>query len=295
MNIRDLKYIVAVADLQNFSRAAEACHISQPTLSGQIKKVEEQLDVALFERSNKQVLLTRTGEEIVRYARRILEAEKSIRELAAQAHDPFSGEFRLGAFPTIASYYLPEVVETLREHMPKLKLILFEEKTPQLTEMLRQGQLDAALLAMPVLDEQLVAEPIFDDPFYLAVPEGHALTKQKKIKMEMLAGEDMLLLEEGHCLRDQALDVCRMEQFREQPYRATSLETLRQMVKAGSGITIMPGIAIRQPEKGVHYLPFAGTVPQRHIGLVWRKITTRKVVMEEICTRLKAAHSLTHS
>lgn len=291
MNLREIEYIVAVADLRNFSQAAQQCAVSQPTLSAQIKKLEEDLGVALFERTNRRVMPTDIGEEIISSARRILIEAEAIRETAKTAHDPFSGKFRLGAFPTLASYVFPDLVPAITEAMPRLRLILVEEKTDRLLDKLRQGALDAALLALPVQDDFLRSEKLFDDPFYLAVSARHDLASETAVRPAALERYRPLLLEDGHCLRDQALDVCRTIGAGEDPdFRATSLETLRQMVKAGTGVTLMPEIALNREENGIAYLPFAGNAPSRAIGLVWRKTFQRAKILEMIAEMMKSLH-----
>lgn len=283
MNLRDLKYFIAVADLRHFGRAAERCHVSQPTLSGQIKKMEETLGVVLFERTNRRVMLTEVGERVARSARRLLNEEKAIFEIAESARDPFAGPFKLGAFPTLASYIYPSLVPQIRAEMPNLKLILVEEKTDVLVEKLRQGTIDAALLALPIDERAFVKVDLFVDPFYLAVPRGHELAARSFVDQGIPAQFELLLLEEGHCLRDQALDVCRSQGLGEyQDFRATSLETLRQMVKAGTGITLIPKIAIDFDDASVSYIPFAEPVPSRTIALFWRQTSPRGQVMEAV-------------
>lgn len=285
MNLRDLHYLVAVADLRNFSQAAEQCHISQPTLSNQIRKLEETLGITLFERTNKKVMVTETGEQIVRSARRILHEVDTMQDIAASAQDPLGGKFRLGAFPTLAPYIFPQLVPEITDKLPKIKLILVEEKTAELVDKLKKGELDAALLALPVSDDQLLSQPLFDDEFYLAVPPGNPLIHRPCIDISDLSRQTLLLLEEGHCLREQALEVCRwIGAGEEQDFRATSLETLRQMVKAGTGITLMPKIAIPEQEEGIRYLPFAPPAPKRTIGLIWRKTFPKQQLIEEIRT-----------
>lgn len=283
MNLRDLHYLVAVADLKNFSQAAEKCFISQPTLSNQIKKLEETLDITIFERTNKRVMLTPIGEQIVASARRILREEDTIRHLAKLAHDPLSGTFKLGAFPTLSTYIFPKIVPEIKEKCPKLRLILVEEKTDRLVEKLKDGALDAALLALPLDDDYFSTEALFEDEFFLATPPEHPLTKKTSLKQSDLTPHKLLLLEEGHCLRDQALDVCRLSGLEEETdFRATGLETLRQMVKAGTGITFMPQIAIKEQEAGIAYIPFSPPAPTRTIGLVWRKTTARSKLIQEL-------------
>lgn len=283
MNLRDLQYLIAVADRRNFSQAAEHCCVSQPTLSNQIRKLEETLGVLVFERSNKRVMPTETGEQIIAMARKILHEVDAMRDVAQSAQDPLAGKFRLGAFPTLSTYIFPALVPKITAALPQLKLVLVEEKTQALLDRLKRGELDAALLALPVHDDQLVTQKLFDDAFFLAVPPQHPLAKQKSIEQSGLGHSKLLLLEEGHCLRDQALEVChRIGMDEEQDFRATSLETLRQMVKAGTGITFMPHIAIQPDEKGICYIPFCEPSPYRTIGLVWRKTTARMAVIEKL-------------
>jgi LysR family hydrogen peroxide-inducible transcriptional activator len=283
MNLRDLQYLISVADLRNFSQAADHCCVSQPTLSNQIRKLEETLGVVVFERSNKRVMVTETGEQIIAIARKILREVDAMRDVAQSAQDPLAGKFRLGAFPTLSTYIFPALVPKITAALPQLKLVLVEEKTQGLLERLKRGELDAALLALPLQDDQLNVTALFDDEFLLAVPPQHALTKKKQVEQADLGGNPLLLLEEGHCLRDQALEVChRAGMEEEQDFRATSLETLRQMVKAGTGITFMPRIAIQPDEPGIRYIPFSAPAPYRTIGLVWRKTSARAAVIDKL-------------
>jgi LysR family transcriptional regulator, hydrogen peroxide-inducible genes activator len=282
MNLRDLHYLLAVAELRNFGQAAERCFISQPTLSMQIKKLEEELGVQLFERSNKKVLPTEVGEQIIVAARRMLQEERLIKETALTAQHPLAGNLRLAAFPTLAPYLFPALVPLIRQQLPNIRLMLVEEKTEPLLQQLSSGQIDAALLALPVADDSLQVMPLFTDEFLLALACDHALAGKTAISMHDLQGEDLLLLDEGHCLRGQALQVCQLAGVVEaQDVRATSLETLRQMVRAGTGVTFMPGIAVRE-EAGICYRPFQGQAPSRTIALVWRKTTARSALFEVI-------------
>ncbi len=283
MNLRDLQYLVAVADVRNFSQAADKCFVSQPTLSNQIRKLEETLGITLFERNNKRVIPTETGEQIVALARKVLHQVDTMHDVAKSSKDPLAGKFRLGAFPTLSTYIFPTLVPKITATLPQLKLVLIEEKTQQLLERLKRGELDAALLALPIHDDQLEVRTLFDDEFLLATPATHALAKQKQVTQHNISGEKLLLLEEGHCLRDQALAVCQLAgSEEEQDFRATSLETLRQMVKAGTGITFMPHIAIHPDERDICYIPFKKPAPHRTIGLVWRKTSVRRAVIEKI-------------
>lgn len=281
MNLRDLHYLVTVADVRSFIHAAEQCFISQPTLSTQIKKMEERLGVVLFERNNKKVIPTEIGEQVIASARRILLEMDNIKQLAQNAKNPLAGNFRLGAFPTLASYVFPGLVPLIKSELPALRLILVEEKTEVLLAQLRQGQLDAALLALPVYDEHLVCRKLFEDEFLLAVAQDNPLAQLESINQNDLYQQQILLLDEGHCLRDQALQVCQINAANEQQdVRATSLETLRQMVRAGTGITFMPQIALPKNADGITYIPFTAPAPKRVIGLVWRKTSAREALLE---------------
>ncbi len=287
MNIRDLKYLLAIKETGSFSRAAKQCYVSQPTLSGQVKKLEESLGVRIFERSSKQIIITAVGEQIIASAMKVIAEVERIDALADAAIDPLSGRFRLGAFPTLATYLFPGIVMPINTCMPDLKLILVEEKTQSLIDKLKSGQIDAALLALPVVDEQFKIKVLFDDYFRLAVKTDHKLANKSEIGQTSLLSKDLLLLEEGHCLRDQALEICSlMGANEEQDFRATSLETLRLMVKAGTGITLMPEIAMGlnkdRDEDGIRYIPFKEPRPKRTIGLVWRKTLIKTAVIDEL-------------
>lgn len=276
MNLRDLQYLAAVAKHLHFGRAAESCHVSQPTLSMQLKKLEETLGVQLFERSNKQVMLTPVGAGIVDRARRILEEVEAMHELAQLHIDPLAGEVKLGLFPTLAPYLLPGLMPSMAQCLPKLSVLLVEDKTPELIHKLEAGEIDAALLAMPVPSDALVHTRLFDEPFMLAVSSSHPLARRKSIVLEELKGETMLLLEDGHCMREQALSVCQAIGAGEaKHFRATSLETLRHMVAAGGRVTLMPKLAVEESE-AVRYIPFKDPAPHRTIGLYWRKTSARE-------------------
>ncbi len=283
MNIRDLKYVIAVAKLRSFSLAAEQCYVSQPTLSSQIKKLEGELDVKLFERSNKRVIPTAVGEEIVLSAKKVIQEVSRIHDLAEADKDPLSGRFRLGVFPTLATYIFPKIVKPIKTCMPNLKLILIEDKTDHLIEQLNSGKIDAALLALPVQNDAFHTKVLFDDYFCLAVYEGHELANADEIDQQALLGINLLLLEEGHCFREQALAVCSLAGASEEPdFRATGLETLRQMIKAGTGITLMPEIAIADHDSDIRYIPFKEPRPKRTIGIVWRKTLVKSQVIDEL-------------
>ncbi len=275
MNLRDLRYLVALADHQHFGRAAAACFVSQPTLSTQVRKLEEELGVALVERAPRKVMLTPAGRDVAERARRIVADVEEMREAARRNRDPEAGTVRLGLFPTLGPYLLPHAMPLIRKRFPKLELLLVEEKSDVLLTQLREGRLDATLLALPVHGEQLHAEALFEEPFLLAVPDAHPLAQRDSLELDELSDQRLLLLEDGHCLRDQALDVCRLAGAGEKSeFRATSLETLRQMVAANVGVTLLPTLAVKPPvarSDNIHLLHFRGARPSRRIAMVWRK------------------------
>jgi len=284
MNLRDLKYLVAVAEHRHFGRAAEACFVSQPTLSTQLKKLEEELGVTLIERTNRQVLLTAVGERVVAQAQRVLREANHLNHIAEEYTDPFGGEFRLGVIPTVAPYLLPKILSPIRKHLPNLKTQLTEGQTAVISRMLREGDLDAVILALPIEEENVVERKLYTEPFYMAVSRAHALANKKKVTVDDLDDEQVLLLEDGHCLRDQALEVCNSHNAVENTnFRATSLETLRQMVVADVGVTLMPELAVpAKPAAGIRYIPFRGEIPHRDIGLCWRKSSPREPLLEKL-------------
>lgn len=291
MNLRDLRYLVALAEHKHFGRAADASFVSQPTLSTQIRKLEDELDVALVERTPRKILLTEVGREIAARARHVLDEVDQIRSIARRTKDPESGTLRLGLFPTLGPYLLPHVVPGLRARFPRLELLLIEEKSEILLQRLREGRLDATLLALPLHDDQLHADVLFDEPFLLAVPTLHRLSQRDALSLDDLESESLLLLEDGHCLRDQALDVCQLAGANERDgFRATSLETLRQMVAANVGITLLPLLAVRPPvvqSEAIHMLPFRGEAPSRRIALVWRKSSAMHGFLASLADELR--------
>jgi len=243
MTLQELKYLVALADHGHFGRAAESCFITQSTLSTQIKKLEDFLGVTLFDRSLKRVAPTPIGREILQAARNIVEESERIRELARHAQDPMARTVHLGVIPTLGPYYLPHALTLVHRKYPGLRLLLREEMTQHILERLNAGTLDAGLLALPVADDGLRVEPLFYEPFFAALPAGHPLAKRDVLKVNDIMAEKLLLLDEGHCLRDQALDVCGGGSRGREEVRATSLETLRQMVGLGLGLTLLPALA----------------------------------------------------
>lgn len=280
MNLRDLRYLVALADLKHFGKAADICHVSQPTLSTQLKKLEVYLGLQLVERTQRQVMLTDIGKEIATRARNVVREADEIIDTARQYQDPLRGKLRIGFIPTLGPYLLPYIVSPIQKHCPNLELLLFEDLTHRLLGQLRDGDLDAAVLALPLDTHGLTEIPLFSEPFVVALPKGHALTKRTQVSVSDLEGSTLLLLEDGHCLRDQALDFCGDVDTRErEDFRATSLETLRHMVGAGAGITLLPKLAAmgRSPQhRSVVTKPFAEPVPYRRLGIVERSSCAKK-------------------
>ncbi len=283
MTLTELRYIVAVARERHFGRAAEACFVSQPTLSVAIKKLEEELDVKLFERGSNEVSVTPLGEEIVRQAQTVIEQAAGIKEIARRGKDPVSGPLRLGVIYTVGPYLLPDLVRQAIERMPRMPLMLQENFTAKLLDMLRTGELDAAILAEPFPDAGLAVAALYDEPFMVAVPKKHPLARRKCIPADELKKETMLLLGTGHCFRDHVLEVCpEYAQFSSnsdgirKSFEGSSLETIKYMVASGMGLTVVPQLSVpAEPDKHVAYVPFSDPVPTRRVVLVWRRTFTR--------------------
>ncbi|HXS28917.1 MAG TPA: LysR substrate-binding domain-containing protein [Steroidobacteraceae bacterium] len=295
LKLKDLRYLVAIADTRHFGRAAERCFVSQPTLSAQLKKLEEYLGVQLIERQPRRVTLTEAGEEIVARSREMLQTGEEVLELARSHRDPLAGRLRVGLIPTVGPYLLPLVAQAARKALARLTLLLYEYRTEPLLEKLRAGELDLGILALPVDTDGLQTRDLFDEPFLLALPREHRLARRATLRIDDIAQEPLLLLEEGHCLRDQALAVCNRAGAQEsQDFRATSLETLRQMVASGAGITLLPELACRAEltrrgqagEGGVVVRPFTKPVPSRRVGAVWRTSTARRPAIDALCNTI---------
>ena len=293
MNLRDLRYLVALAEHRHFGKAAAACFVSQPTLSTQLRKLEAELGVTLIERSPRKVMLTPTGADVAARARSIVRDVDQLRDAARRSLDPETGSVRIGLFPTLGPYLLPHAVARLHARFPTLELLLVEEKSEELLTRLRDGRLDAALLALPVDDAQLHVEPLFEEPFVFVVPRRHPIAGRSSLALGELRNESLLLLEEGHCLRDQALDVCGSAGADERAgFRATSLETLRQMVAAGVGCTLLPQLAVAAPvpaSEAVHVMRFTGRAPSRRIGMLWRRSSAMGELLRNIGHEFGAA------
>ena len=290
LKLKDLRYLVALADEGHFGRAAAKCFVSQPTLSAQLRKLEAALGVQLVERRPRQVTLTEVGEEIAQRARGMLEGGEAIVSLAQTRRDPLAGSLRIGLLPTIAPYLLPLVALKLRRALPRLTLLLYEYQTAPMLERLGAGELDLGILALPVTAGNLAVRELYREPFVLALPESHALAARMRVHVEDLAGQTLLLLEDGHCLREQALALCsRSGGHEKQDFRATSIETLRQMVAAGAGITLLPALATRGAyagARGVALRSFVRPEPSRLIGAVWRRSSARGVAIAAICEQI---------
>ncbi|QHB70207.1 DNA-binding transcriptional regulator OxyR [Stenotrophomonas rhizophila] len=292
MNLRDLKYLVALADHRHFGRAAAACFVSQPTLSTQIRKLEDELGLPLVERAPRKVMLTPAGVEAAARARTIVAEVEQLKEAARRSRDPEAGTVRLGIFPTLGPYLLPHVIPNIRERFPQLELLLVEEKSDELLARLREGKLDAALLALPLDDDQLHAEFLFEEPFLLAVSGQHPLARRQHLDVQELSTQKLLLLEDGHCLRDQALAVCRLFGANEKSeFRATSLETLRQMVAADVGITLLPTLSVKPPvprSENIRLLDFQGDDrPSRRIAMAWRRSSAMTGFLQQLAQQFK--------
>jgi LysR family hydrogen peroxide-inducible transcriptional activator len=288
MTLTELRYIVAVARERHFGRAAETCFVSQPTLSVAVKKLEEELGVTLFERGPGEVSVTPGGQNIVEQAQRVLEEASRIKEIAAAGRDPLAGPLRLGAIYTIGPYLLPKLIPILRRTAPAMQLHIQENFTHRLGEALKNGEVDVILVALPFEESGIVTRAVYDEPFFVAVPKGHPWEERKRITSEELTNESLLLLGEGHCFRDQVMDICHTVRARDRSAIARtveggSLETIRQMVAGGVGITVLPATSVSgNPSPGdlIRFLPFAKPAPVRRVGLAWRKSYPRPEAIE---------------
>lgn len=296
MTLTELRYVVAVARERHFGRAAEACFVSQPTLSVAVKKLEDELDVKLFERGSAEVTVTPLGEEIVRQAQAVLEQAQAIKEIAKRGKDPLAGPLRLGVIYTIGPYLLPELVRSAISRVPQMPLMLQENFTSKLLDMLRAGELDCAILAEPFPDTNLAVAPLYDEPFLVAVPRNHPLAQRQSISAEELKRETMLLLGAGHCFRDHVLEVCpefaRFSSSTEgirKSFEGSSLETIKYMVAAGMGVTVVPRLSVPdEPHPHMVFVPFEGEPPTRRVVLAWRRSFTRYEAIAALCNAIYA-------
>ena len=307
MTLTELRYIVAVARERHFGHAADACFVSQPTLSVAVKKLEDELGVTLFERGSSEISVTPAGHEIVAQAQRVLEQAAAIKEMAKLRKNPLAGPLRLGVIYSIAPYLLPLLVPNIIKTAPEMPLVLEENFTYRLLDMLRNGDIDVALLALPVSGAGLMMQALYDEPFKVALPAGHAWEKRTTIPAGDLKKETMLLLGAGHCLRDQVLEVCpELMRFSsssaegiQKTFEGSSLETIRHMVASGVGLTVLPASAVpdtaARKKDLIVYRPFAAPVPDRRVALVWRKSYLRAPAIETLraCITGSGLHGVT--
>ena len=297
MTLTELRYIVAVARERHFGRAAEACFVSQPTLSVAIKKLEDELNIQIFERSGSELAITSLGQSIIHQAQKVLDEAQVIKHLAQHGQDPLSGPVRLGTIYTIAPYILPKLIARSREALPQMPLYLQENFTVKLLELLKQGDIDAAILADPFPQSGLEVLPLYDEGFMVAIPQGHPWEGLSMIQHDELKSQTTLLLGQGHCFRDQVLDICPDMQKNQNDsdlssFEGSSLETIRQMVAGGIGISIMPMTSI--PEDGhstglIRYVRFADPIPKRRVVLAWRKSYARTKAMHALADAIKTS------
>ena len=290
MTLTELKYIVALAREKHFGRAADSCFVSQPTLSVAIKKLEDELNVSLFERGSNEVSMTPVGERIVVQAQRVLEESSVIKSIAMQGMDPLAGPLRVGVIYTIGPYLLPGLVSSMIDEVPGMPLLLQETFTVRLLELLKQGEIDVAVLALPINESGFVIQPLYEEPFMVALPKAHEWASRKSIHPDELKNENMLLLGSGHCFRDQVLGVCpelsRFSQSSEgiqRTFEGSSLETIRHMVASGVGITVLPSSSVPNPvpkESLLTYLPLETDDTRRTVALVWRKSFSRREALD---------------
>ncbi|MFA5520270.1 MAG: LysR substrate-binding domain-containing protein [Castellaniella sp.] len=299
MTLTELKYIVAVARERHFGRAAEACFVSQPTLSVAIRKLEDELGVVLFERGGPEIGITPIGLKVVAQAQRVLEESARLLELARQGHDPLDGPLRVGVIPTIGPYLLPHLVPAQIRLAPQMPLLLQEHFTERLLELLRQGEIDCAIVALPLPDTSFAMEALYDEAFYVALPCAHPWAAREAIAANELKNETMLLLGMGHCFRDQVLEVCpELSRYSassegiQKTFEGSSLETIRHMVAAGIGITVLPRSALNMPGQEnalLSYVPFCDPVPDRRVVLIWRKSFPRPEAIQALAHAIREA------
>jgi LysR family hydrogen peroxide-inducible transcriptional activator len=289
VTLTELRYVVAVARERHFGRAAEACFVSQPTLSVAVKKLEEELGVQLFERGPGEVTVTPAGLKIVEQAQRVLEEASRIKDLAAAGRDPLAGALRLGAIYTIGPYLLPKLIPILRRSAPAMQLHIQENFTHRLSDALKGGEVDVILIALPFDEPGIETRALYDEPFFVAVPKGHAWEGRKRVSAEELSKESLLLLGEGHCFRDQVLEFCHTTRTR--AIEGGSLETIRQMVAGGVGLTVLPATSINPDARDplIRILPLRPE-PSRRVGLAWRKSFPRPEAIEALRKAILAAN-----
>ncbi len=290
MNIKELYYLVAVAETEHFGNAAKKCFVSQPTLSVQLRKLEDELNVQLFERNNKQVLITPAGRLLVEQSKKILSEIKIMKEMAQNISNPFSGTLRIGIIPTLGPYLLPCILQKIKNKFPQLEIFITEKKTETIVQELLSGKLDTIILALPSEGHGIETQLLFEEPFHLALPTQHTLAAKKSITLDDLKNETLLLLEEGHCLRDQALAVCpSTKTIDKNDFSATSLETLRHLVAINAGITLLPGLSLKaaQQDNNIMIKAFKNPSPSRKIGMQWRESSPQKCCYQAIASLIE--------
>ncbi len=292
MNTRDLEYVLALAETGHFGRAAARCRVSQPTLSTQVAKLEHTLGAALFERGPRRVTLTPAGQRVVQQARVVLDECDRLRHAAEEVSDQIAGPFKLGAIPTVGPYLLPHTLPVLKREHPEMELLIREEVTASLIQRLIASDLEAAIVSLPIDEPAVVTREVLDEPFVAALPPDHPLAKHKRVKPEALNGEKMLLLEEGHCMRAQILSLCDRRRRDPSEFQANGIESLRQMVGAGLGCTVLPMFAAMGPfaeHSSVQVRPFAGPTPKRPLVLAWRRSCPRGRALEKLADAMSGA------
>jgi LysR family transcriptional regulator, hydrogen peroxide-inducible genes activator len=290
VTLTELRYIVAVARERHFGRAAQSCFVSQPTLSVAIKKLEEELSVVLFERGPGEVSVTPVGQRVVEQAQRVLEESARVKDIAQSAKDPLAGPLRLGTIYTIGPYLLPKLIPVLRRKAPTMQLLIQENYTHKLAEALKQGEVDVIVVALPFAEPGVATRALYDEPFMVALPQGHPLEKKKHVSADELTRESLLLLGAGHCFRDQVLELCSTVQRGPRGALARtmeggSLETIRQMVAGGVGVTVLPATAVHAGDGSgdlIRFRPFTRPVPDRRVVLAWRKSFPRPEAIEAL-------------
>lgn len=292
MNIHDLEYLVSLAEFKHFRRAADACNVSQPTLSGQIRKLEDELGITLLERTSRKVLFTQSGLLLVEQAKQVLREVKLLKEMASNQGKDMTGPLHIGVIPTLGPYLLPYIMPVLKEEFPELELFLYEAQTNQLVDQLETGRLDCAILAAVAETEPFIQVPLFNEKMLVAVSENHSWAKEKNIPLDHLKGMEVLMLDDGHCLREQALGYCFAAGAKENAhFQATSLEMLRNMIAANAGITLMPELAVLNEgqRQGVKYIPCVDPEPQRTITLIYRPGSPLRARYERVASAVKKA------
>jgi len=291
LNIRDLQYLVAVHETSNFSKAAEKCFVSQPTLSGQLKKLEESLGAKLMERSTRKVLFTQLGEKVVEQARNVLMTVDNISDLARQSDNPFAGDYHVGLIPTVAPFLLPLIMPSMSSAFPNMNLFLHELQTDSLVDKLLKGEIDAAILAKLDWDYPVREFPLYEETFNLAMSDKDPIaTRGQPVSLSVLEDRSVLMLEDGHCLRDQALGVCFSAGAKEdQRFKATSMETLLHMVATGTGMTLIPELACQKDLAGINYLPFIDPKPSREVVMLARNNSSRMPALEQVRSTISNA------